>query len=518
MKFRSLMYREFRLSRKLIMLQFGLLLAWIALAWGMMLSLDANELAGEELPRMVDTVILMNALVGTMSLLMYENFKADINSGWLTYSYALPIKPVERTAARFIRRLSVSLASVLLSLCNAAAICAYMGKPFGVNYVVWYVAILAAVILFSLPNDIFILRARSGADMKKMQTVSGLVMFGLMIVMVAVIFAASGVDLEKLAGSEKLFELPVFTADALLWSVPLLLAIMAASFFASYYSLKSAYPNAVKPEKKKAEVNPQAALPAKSDGATGLLYKELKQNRIMFIFAVLTPILLTVFPFCFSAIEVMAGTSDIAGMFEMATNTIIRVLMFVCGIFVISGLMSEVFKGDDKKLWAYFVVSTPQGVKGFLYRKYVITLMMNLIYMVSGVFADNLLATVNYFVTGNEMTVNMQGLYISGVFILMSVSALDIPFMVRYGSKKGSIVKMIVMLSICTAAIAVYNLISEELREKVTQAIVALFDGGANETLMLILSLTPYIVFAAFLFSYKISCKVFMKGVNEYDK
>ncbi|MDE6032003.1 MAG: ABC-2 transporter permease, partial [Oscillospiraceae bacterium] len=177
-----------------------------------------------------------------------------------------------------------------------------------------------------------------------------------------------------------------------------------------------------------------------------------------------------------------------------------------------------VFRGDDKKLWAYFVVSTPQGVKGFLYRKYVITVMMNLVYMASGIFADNLLATVNYFATGNELTTSMSSLYILGVFFLMSVSALDIPFTVRYGAKKGSIVKMIIMLSISTAAIMVYSLMPEAIQDKVTQVMIALYNGEANDALMLITSLLPYIILAAFLFSYKIACGVFMKGVNEYDK
>lgn len=529
MKFRSLMYREFRLSRKGIMLQFGLQLMWIALAWGMLLSLDASEIASEELSVMVDTVILMNALIGTMSLLMYENFKADINSGWLNYSYTLPIKPMEREAARFVRRYSAVFGGVLLSLCNAAAICAHMGKPFGANYIVWHFVVLAMMILSSLPNDFFILRARSGADMKKMQTVSGMTMMGLMIVMIIVFFKLSDVDLEKLAGVESLFKLPVFTADSLLWSVPLLLVMMAANFFVSYFSLRSAYAGAARPIKEIAEtdsqkpqvvseIKPDIKPDVKTDGATGLLYKELKQNRIVFIFAALTPILLTAFPFSFSAIEVMANGTGIEEMFETATNTIVRVLMCVCGIFVISGLMSEVFRGDDKKLWAYFVVSTPQGVKGFLYRKYVITLMMNLIYMAAGIFADNLLATVNYFATGTELTVSMSSLYASGVFLLLLVSAVDIPFTVRYGSKRGSIVKMTVMLAISAVGIAIYSLVPDDVREKITEFFASLFNGESNDALMLTVSILPYIAFAAFLYSHKIACGVFMKGVNEYDK
>lgn len=517
MKLRSLMFRELRLSRKSIILQFGLLLAWIALTWGMLLSLNANEITGEELSVTADIINIMTALIGAMSLLLDDVFKADINSGWLTYSYTLPITPFERTAARFIRRISVSLAGAALSLCNTAAICAYTGKNFGANHIVWHMVIFSAMILFSLPNNIIMLRVRSQSEMKKAHTSAGLAFTGLIIVMTFAIFIVSDVDLAKLAESDSLFQLPVFTFEAFVWSVPLLIAMTAASFFTAYHSFKLAYHTAAKSEKETAEIT-QTALPTKTDGATGLLYKELKQNRTVFILAVLVPILLTAFPFCFAIIKFISNSTDANGLFEAATNVIIRMLMCVCGIFAVSGLMSELFKGDDKKLWAYFIVSTPQGVKGFLYCKYVITIMMNLLYMISGIFADHLLATLNYFVTGEELTSSMQSFYISGVFILMAISAFDIPFTVRYGSKKGSIVKMIVMLLLCAAGVAVFSLLPDDIRKSIVELALSAFNGNANDALAVILSLLPYIALAMFLFSYKISCKVFMKGVNEYDK
>lgn len=517
MKLRSLLFRELRISRKNIILQFGLLLAWIALTWGMLLSTASNEIGGEELSGTADIVNIMTALIGAMSLLLDESFKADINSGWLIYSYTLPITPLERTAARFIRRASVSLISAALSLFNAAAVCAYVGKPFGVNNFVWHMVIFAAVILGSLPNNIFILNVRNTADIKKAQTAAGLTMTGLLMVIVVVVFAASGIDFAKLAENNTFFSLPDFNVMALTWAAPLLLAITAASFFTAYHSLRSAYHTAAKSEKETAEAA-QTVLPAKTDGATGLLYKELKQNKVLLILAAAAPILLTAFPFCFSIIDFIANSSGTEKLFEVATNLIIRMLMWVCGIFAVSGLMSELFKGDDKKLWAYFVVSTPQGVKGFLYCKYVITVLMNLIYMISGIFADNLLATLNYFVTGEELTSSMQTFYISGIFILMAISAFDIPFTVRYGSKKGSMVKMTVMLLLCTAGVAVFSLLSDEIRKSIVEFALSVFNGNSGDALAVILSFLPYIALAIFLFSYKISCKVFMKGVNEYDK
>lgn len=517
MKLRSLMFRELRLSRKSIILQFGLLLAWIVLTWGMLLSLGANGITREELLGTVDIINIMTVLIGAMSLLLDDVFKTDINSGWLIYSYTLPITPLERTSARFVRRTSVSLASAALSLCNTAAICAYTGKNFGANHIVWHMVIFSAIILGSLPNNIIMLRVRNQSEMKKAHTAAGLAFTGLMVVITVVIFIASDVDLAKLTEIDSFFELPVFTAESFLWAVPLLIAMTAASLFTAYHSFRSAYCTAAKSEKEAVEIS-QTALPAKTDGTTGLLYKELKQNRTVLILAAFAPILLTAFPFCFSIIKFITDSTDANGLFEAATNVIIRMLMCVCGIFAVSGLMSELFKGDDKKLWAYFIVSAPCGVKGFLYRKYVITLMMNIIYMISGFFADNLLATVNYFVTGEELTTNMQLFYISGVFILMAISAFDIPFTVRYGSKKGSIVKMIVMLLLCGAGVAVLFLLPDDIIKSIVELAISAFNGNSNDTLAVILSILPYIALTMFLFSYKITCKVFMKGVNEYDK
>lgn len=518
-KFRSLMFREFRLSKKGIILQFGLLLAWIALTWGLLLSSDANGLMGGELSGITDIIIMMTALYSAMYLLMDEMLKADINSGWLKFSYALPITPLERTAARFVCRASVCLGSALIGLCHGAVLCANAGKPFGANYIVLYIVVFAAVMLGSLPNNIFTLRARSQEDFKKARTTAGLMMTGLFAVMIVVLFSAGGVDLKTLAESNAVIKLPVFTAAALAWAVPLLILMMAANFFTAYSSLRSAYQGAPKPERKSFEENEKPTLPAKTDGAAGLLYKELKQNRLALVLTACVPVVFTAFPFCFTAVEVMTGDADVYKMFETSSSLIIRILVYVLGFFAVSALMTEVFNGDDKKLWAYFVITLPQGVKGYMYRKYIITLMMNLIYMVSGIFAEHMLATVNYFVTGTELTTNIQALYLSGVFMLMFTSAFDIPFTVRYGSKKGSMVKMITLLSIFTAAIAVYSLLlPDNVREWITDTAVALLNGEANDIVTLILSICPYIALAAFSLSYKISCGVFMKGVDEYDK
>lgn len=454
MKFRSLMFRELKLSRKSVLLQFVLLLIMTAMTWLMLFS--ASTESPENMPMTINAVVLATALLSIMSLLLDEIFKSDINSGWLNYSYALPISPIQRAAVHFIRKFSVCFLSILLSLCNAEAISIFWNMGLSVNYVVWHIIVLIAGLIFSLTNDIFILQARSSADMKKMQTASGLVNVIIMVVSIVIIWKTSGINFEQISNGEGAIALPEFTAGALALAVPLLMLLVLVDFFAIYLNLKSAYFHALKSVNNNENNVSKAVILQKTDGATGLLFKELKQNKLIIILAAVTPILLTVFPVFFTIFGVLAGNTEIDEVFEVLTNDIIRLLMWLIGLFVVSGLMSEVFKGDDKKLWAYFIVSTPQGVKGFIYRKYVIMLLLSIIYMASGTFAETMLATVTYFGTGEEITFNMLTMYAAGVFMLMLIGAFDIPLTVRFGSKKG------IITVIATAPLMAINTIGEE--------------------------------------------------------
>ncbi|MCM1048634.1 MAG: ABC-2 transporter permease [Clostridiales bacterium] len=527
-KFSSLLFREFRLTKKNTMLYGVLLLAWVALIWGVIFSLDANGIDNSEMS--ADNIIIMTALLGAVVLFIDNIHHMDIASGWITYSYALPITPFERAAARFVRRFIISVGSCLICLINSVAVCAYLGENFVANYIIWHILVFSAVILYSLPDSFFNLRARSGEEAKKLRTVSGMVSLAVMIVSFLIIALLSGIDLQKIISAEESVELPVFTAGALIWALPMILCLMAADFCITYHSLRTAYPGAVRNksnsvvephyamnDKAGDEVRLVNAMNIKSVGVTGLLYKELAQNGMLLILTAFVPLLLTALPFCFTAVGVITGSQSVEYMFEIAANEFIRMIMVLIGLFVVSGMMSEVFRGDDRKSWAYFVASAPQGIKGYIYNKYVVMLMINLIYMTAGIFADNLFSTVYYFATGEEITTTMLYLYLAGVFLIMFMSAFDIPLTVHYGMKKGSLLKVTAMLIVCTAAVFGFVMLPNNIKEKVIACVVSVLDGKANGALLLTLGICPYICFGAFLYSYRLACKAFMKGVDEYE-
>lgn len=507
-KFSSLVFRELRLSRKMTLSQLGLLLVLIIMSWGMIMS-------EEGVATIIDVLFIMTALIATMPLMLDDNFKADVNTGWLVYSYTLPVTPFERAAARFVRLNGMCLIRLGLSLANAAAMCAYLGKPFGANLIVWNIVIFASMITLSLPSELILLRARNAAEHRKAQSTAGLATVGLMVVLIAAMWKLSGIGLNDLAGIGKLFELPTFTASSLAWALPLLLAVMAASFAISQNSLKTAFSGS-KPETAAAETQ---TFTAKASVVKGMMYKELRQNRLMLILAAAAPFLLTAFPFCFSAFGVISGDMSVDEMFATATDPIIRMLMCAAGIFAVSALMSNVFTGDDKKLWAYFVVSVPRGVGGYLRCKYAVTLLVIIIYTAAGLAADRTLEAVKYLVTGYmPSSSGMMPFYGWGAVALLLLSAIDIPFIVRFGVKRGSIIKMTSLLLLCGAAVAVFVLIPDSARESVVNFLISIANGGQKDLLTATRIIFPPVSAAAFVLSCRISRGVFMRGAEGYDK
>lgn len=511
-KLRALLYREFRLERKNLIIMAGILAAYAGMLFAMLASVMSEDLG---LPS-TESFFILTALLSSMTLFTDTQHLADVKSGWAVYSYALPVTPLERETVIFVRRALSLLCFNALGLIIDGGMCFFLDIPFTAGIIVWHVLVVSGVILLGLPTSFFMLKARDATELKEMQTRAGLTGVALMAAGILVVFKAGGIDFKDLMNNEAKFRFPEFTAASLLWAVPVMILIAAADFLVSRKSLQKADMSVRKEETKTAAGKKELL---KTDSAEGLLYKELKQNKRMLILTVFLPFLTTAFPFVVTAGEVIAGSKTVADMFELATYGLMRGVMFVIGINVLSAIISETFKGDDKKHWAYFVASVPNGVNKFIYRKYTIVAFMNIIYLAAAIAADNLLSTVYWFVTGRETGFSMTLVYVAGVYIMLFIAAFDIPFTMRYGSSKGSWIKTIIMLLLCTAAVSVFSFVlSEEMKQRVINIFMAVLDGKADNAVMTAIGISPYIAVGAFIGSYKISCNLFMKGVNGYAK
>ena len=142
---------------------------------------------------------------------------------------------------------------------------------------------------------------------------------------------------------------------------------------------------------------------------------------------------------------------------------------------------------------------------------------MNVLYLAAWYVMDCCLATLRYFAVGEEAP-SLLGLYVAVFFLLLLLSALDIPFIVRYGAKKGSIIKLIYMLSQAILFTVIFAMVlPETIRDRLIQKAIDLYHGQVSTGLLLAVGLYPWGALTAYCLSYKLSCKLFLKGVNRYD-
>ncbi|MGN0656689.1 MAG: ABC-2 transporter permease, partial [Ruminiclostridium sp.] len=157
------------------------------------------------------------------------------------------------------------------------------------------------------------------------------------------------------------------------------------------------------------------------------------------------------------------------------------------------------------------------GVNKFLYTKYVLSFAMCGIYFVSSYVAETLVATISWFALGEEI-ISFSSIYVLIFFVLILQNSFSIPMTLRFGEKKGNIINVIIILCLAIAAILVLSFIPRDIQDKVFAWLAGFMTGDHGDLTTLLLGIFPAFSVGAYILSYKVSCKIFMKGVNEYDK
>lgn len=188
--------------------------------------------------------------------------------------------------------------------------------------------------------------------------------------------------------------------------------------------------------------------------------------------------------------------------------TILLVLM----VFIFVGMFDTgFFTFDENRLWQNFAASSPLSFKAQAQSKYVLMLAINLFV----VFVFNIADCIIPLVAGSQF-----GFLTSLAFLMFSVQiitcAIEIPFMVRFGSQKGVNVKLSVF-GIILLAVGIYLLFGD---------ISFLFEGDILNKLLTfsqsggmvwIMALLPYFALTLYFLSYKISTRLYRKGAEKYE-
>ena len=251
---------------------------------------------------------------------------------------------------------------------------------------------------------------------------------------------------------------------------------------------------------------------------TGLAYKEFRQNRTMLIGMLIFPALIS-FVFCAWFISSIGIPSEDGETVKMSLIESVRQrqgqgmwMTFLCMGFVMAGfLQGTAFNYDEKKSFAYFVTSTPEGVRGYIRTKYELVFVMMMLTLFSVQLGDWVMTLVcaSYDVEWFSLAEPMIMLS----FLQMLLRAIEIPFTIRFGVKNGSTIKMIMLVIMVIAFLIVLAVFTDKIGE--------LFVNGTEKLSTLaksLLALFPVIAVGLYYLSYRLSVKLYLKGVELYDK
>lgn len=513
-KFRSLLFREMRVSRKHTILTAILLFVLGAFYTVGIYTIKQDRTADGN---MTESMVLMfSATLATICsltcLFQDEVFKNDINVNWLRYSYTLPVSSKERAAVQVVNKNAVTILSMVFELLFTVIYCHIADISFSAIYVKIYAIVYACGLIASLFSDLFLLNARSIDEFQKRQHRFYLTSLFICIALAVVFFdkIKSFLD-DEAPPAVRIFK---YLNDCwLIWLILLIIVLI----FADYLVIKDRMKNAFSEISIKKKAEKTTVITDTHDYPTGFFYKELKQNRLSIGLVAVMPILVSALSYGMLFSISLTESTTLKTVMSDGKYIITHYLCIALGVYVVSNLIGGVFSGDDNKLWAFFIASTPNGVKRFMYNKYVLCFALTGFYMVMSIFGENLYDTISFLVTGHEST-GISSIFVVIFFALLFINAVDIPFMVRFGQKKGRIIKITLMFAISTAAVIIWGNLPYEYQDSFMKAITAHWNGETDSIVMLIAGASPVICLAVYPLSYKISCRLFMKGVNGYDK
>ncbi|MDE6709717.1 MAG: ABC-2 transporter permease [Oscillospiraceae bacterium] len=241
----------------------------------------------------------------------------------------------------------------------------------------------------------------------------------------------------------------------------------------------------------------------------GLLYRELVLNKKNLLGMALGEMAVTLLMF----MPLIFEDEDI-GLEPSVITALLSVFVFIVGFLVLGMMTAAIFEVDESKKWAYFITSTPLTDVSQIKEKYLFTLLLYVALFIWCYFLAVLSAALGG--SANVMIAFMM------MCIMLLTNAIEFPFIVRFGSKAGSHIKTAVMLIVMVIAFE-YIFFGDLSIFGSFDKFWAFFERLSDTTLMsdiaiVLLAVFPYIAVGLYYLSYKISCKLYLKGAEEYER
>ncbi len=176
--YKSLVFREWKLSKKHYILRS---VVFVLLSALFLLAMFSLGIGAKQDKASIDGFVFIAAyFVGIVAAVFVAEdngvYKADVNSGWLAYSWALPITAFEKAMAKYIFKTGLVLVGMLATILVISGMYGLSGGDFNVKAVYPFFLVVDAVLIYDLVRQIIIMKAVDTKSLKKMGNVAGVIL------------------------------------------------------------------------------------------------------------------------------------------------------------------------------------------------------------------------------------------------------------------------------------------------------------------------------------------------------
>ena len=247
----------------------------------------------------------------------------------------------------------------------------------------------------------------------------------------------------------------------------------------------------------------------------GLLYKEFiisKRSLIMSLIIYLFSIAVVCLTLCISLFAANGETpEDWAVSVTMMSGILTLILFGATNVYY-----NNLFISDEKRVWANFSISLPTSVKGQVKAKYIYLFLINSIALFITSIPDAVIGYISGEFSGAGSLIGQM------IFMILILKySVEIPFTLRFGTKAGSYIMTAgyVVLSFGLIIYGLFGDISFFMENEFMDVFVKTIEFLTSDTASIIgLGIFSWVVLILYIVSYKISCKVYKKGVETYEQ
>lgn len=240
---------------------------------------------------------------------------------------------------------------------------------------------------------------------------------------------------------------------------------------------------------------------------SGLIYKEFVQNR-KFLLILMGCIL-------FMSLMIFADDSNADAETKSMLLTFVESIAHISAFIFLNIVQPEFIKADESKKWVYFAVSAPKGAADIVRAKYIFILAVNVLTNILCYMTDGICSAVTGVAVDGTLAM------IAAFYVNIFLSSIDMLFIMRFGSKAGQIYRSALLFVVLFAG-AVYGLFGDlsifgspdTIAEKFVNFISS---ENIPSGLILFMGVFPFVSAAMYYASYRLSCKLYVKGADNFE-